>query len=105
MDVLQQFIQAQQASGDACSSRLVESKRILDGLLKDLKALSTQVDSHEEVLETETSNLNITELSVNAVNVAHKEALEACAKEKEAAAATLSQYQAEMEELNQIAKP
>jgi len=105
MDVLQQFINAQQASGDACSSRLMESKRILDGLLKDLKSLSNQIDSHEEVLETETSNLNITELSVNAVEVTHTEAMTVCEKEKQEALDRVSQYQSELEELNQIAKP
>jgi len=105
MDVLQQFINAQQASGDACSSRLLESKRVLDGLLKDLKSLSSQVDSHEEVLETETSNLNITELSVKAVEVTHIEAMTVCEKEKQDAADRVSQYQSELAELDQIAKP
>merc|ERR1719261_599544 len=105
MDVLQQFINAQQASGDACSSRLLESKRVLDGLLKDLKSLSSQVDSHEEVLETETSNLNITELSVKAVEVTHTEAMLVCEKEKQDAADRVSQYQSELAELHQIAKP
>jgi len=105
MDVLQQFINAQQASGDACSSRLLESKRVLDGLLKDLKSLSSQVDSHEEVLETETSNLNITELSVKAVEVTHIEAMTVCEKEKQDAADRVSQYQSELAELHQIAKP
>jgi len=105
MDVLQEFINAQQASGDACSARLLESKRILDGLLKDLKSLSTQIDSHEEVLETETSNLNITELSVKAVEVTHTEALTVCEKEKQDASDRVSQYQSELAELDQIAKP
>jgi len=105
MDVLQEFINAQQASGDACSARLLESKRILDGLLKDLKSLSTQIDSHEEVLETETSNLNITELSVKAVETVHAEALIVCEKEKQDASDRVSQYQSELAELDQIAKP
>merc|ERR1719261_62178 len=105
MDVLQQFINAQQASGDACSSRLLESKRVLDGLLKDVKSLSVQIDSHEEVLETETSNLNITELSVKAVEVTHIEAMTVCEKEKQDAADRVSQYQSELAELDQIAKP
>jgi len=105
MDVLQQFINAQQASGDACSSRLLESKRVLDGLLKDVKSLSVQVDSHEEALETETGNLNITELSIKAVETTHKEAMAACEKEKQDAAARVSQYQSELAELDQIAKP
>merc|ERR1719235_2994652 len=85
MDVLEQFIAKQQESGDACSARLLESKRVLDGLLADLKSLSTQVDSHEEVLETETGNLNITELSVKAVETAHDEDMAECDQQKQAA--------------------
>jgi hypothetical protein len=105
MDVLEQFIKAQEESGDACSSRLMESKRALDGLLADLKSLSTQVDSHEEVLETETGNLNITELSVKAVDVTHAEAMATCEKETQDAVSRVSQYQSELAELDQIAKP
>merc|ERR1719235_2381546 len=105
MDVLEQFIQKQDEAGDACSARLLESKRVLDGLLADLKSLSTQVDSHEEVLETETENLNITEISVKAVEAAHEEALAECDQEKQDAADVVSQYQAELAELDQIAKP
>jgi len=105
MDVLEQFIQKQDEAGDACSARLLESKRVLDGLLADLKSLSTQVDSHEEVLETETENLNITEISVKAVEAAHEEALAECDQEQQDAADVVSQYQAELAELDQIAKP
>jgi hypothetical protein len=105
MDVLQEFIAAQQESGDACSARLMESKRVLDGLLRDLQTLSTQIDSQEQVLETETSNLNITELSVMAVETAHKEAMAACEKETQDAHDRVSQYQSELAELDQIAKP
>jgi hypothetical protein len=77
----------------------------LDGLLKDLKDLSTQVDSHEEVLETETSNLKIAELSVKAVETTHKEAMDACEKEKQDAMDRVSQFESELAELMQIAKP
>merc|ERR1719235_848170 len=78
MDVLEDFIAKQQESGDACSARLLESKRALDGLLRDLKDISLQVDSREEVLETETSNLNITELSILAVKKTHEEGVAHC---------------------------
>jgi len=105
MGVLDDFIAKQQASGDHCSSRLVEAKRALDGLLKDLNSLVKQVDSQEEVLETETGNLNITKLSINAVEIVHKEAVEVCAKEKQDALDLMAQYQAELAELDQIAKP
>lgn len=105
MDVLDKFIAQQEESGDACSSRLMESKRVLDGLLKDLTAVSEQVDSHEEVLETETETLKITEMSVKAVKTAHAEAIAKCEKEKQDAAKEVSKYQAELAELDQIAKP
>jgi len=105
MDVLTKFIEQQNESGDHCSARLMESKRILDGLLKDLQSLSRQVDSHEQVLETETSNLQISELSRKAVEDTHKDAIAKCKKETEDAAQRLAQYQDELEELKQIAKP
>jgi hypothetical protein len=105
MDVLSQFIQQQQESGDACSARLLESKRILDGLLHDVKSLSVQVDSHEEVIETETGNLGITELSVKAVDTTHKEAGVQCETQTQEAVNRVSQYQSELAELDQIAKP
>jgi len=103
--VLEEFIQKQEDSGDACSSRLLEAKRVLDGLLADVKSLSVQVDSHEEVLETETENLNITEESVKAVEIVHDEAIADCDKEKQDAIDRVSQYQSELAEMDQIAKP
>lgn len=105
VDVLDQFIKQQEESGDHCSARLMESKRVLDGLLKDLKALSSHVDSHEEVLETETGNLNITKLSVKAVEDAHTEAMAKCKKEKQDARTAVSTYKMELAELEQIANP
>jgi len=105
MGVLEDFIAKQQGSGDACSARLVESKRALDGFLGDLKSLTAQVDAHEEVLETETENLNITEMSVKAVLTVYEEAMEACAKEKQDALDLVSQYESELAELVQIADP
>jgi len=105
LDVLERFITEQSFEGDACSARLLETKRALDGLLKDLKALSLQVDSHEEVLETETENLNITQLSVLAVEKTHGEGVEDCDREKQDALDRVSQYQSELDELTQIAKP
>merc|ERR1719498_445590 len=65
--LLDKFISAQTTSSDHCSSRLMESKRILDGILKDAKTLNSQITSREEVLETETENLKITKLSIDAV--------------------------------------
>jgi len=105
MDVLEEFIEKQEESGDACSARLLEAKRALDGLLKELKTLETQIDSHEEVLETETENLNITDLAVEAVKTTHKEDMDDCEKKKQEAMDRVSKYEAELEELHQIAKP
>merc|ERR1719443_69182 len=61
--VLDEFIARQETSSDFCSSRLKESKRALDGLLRDLHNLNIEVQSHEQVLATETENLNITYMS------------------------------------------
>merc|ERR1719388_143255 len=61
--LLDKFIAAQSTSSDFCSSRLMESKRILDGILKDANTLNGQISSREEVLEVETENLKITKMS------------------------------------------
>merc|ERR1719217_1103779 len=105
MDVLEEYIKKQEESGDACSARALEAKRALDGLLKDLKTLETQIDSHEEVLETETENLNITDIAVEAVKTTHKEDMAACEKKKQEAMDRVSMYEDELEEFDQIAKP
>merc|ERR1740138_1771314 len=57
--LLDRFIDEQAASKSACSSRLLESKRVLDGLLKDVSTLNSQVVSKEEIMETETQNLKM----------------------------------------------
>lgn len=102
---LDAFIRSQEESGDACSSRLLEAKRSLDGLIHDLRSLTSQVDSHQEVLETEEENLKATKLSIKAARATYREQIKMCKKEREAAIADLTQYTAELEELKQIANP
>merc|ERR1719161_831239 len=104
-DTLDVFIKMQNSSNDACSSRLMESKRVLDGLLKDLKAIEEQVDSHEELLETETENLNITHNAIDAAESMYETDTHQCNEEREGAKNDLAMYNAELEELKQIAEP
>lgn len=104
-DKINHFIEAQNDSKDACSARLVQEKRALDGLLADLKALSAQVSSHEEVLETETQNLKIVNMSIAAVEQTYAEMIGKCNEKHEEALRDVSQYSAELAELNQIANP
>merc|ERR1719281_664324 len=103
--LLDRFIDAQTKSESHCSSRLMESKRVLDGLLKDLKGLSAQVTSQEEVLETETENLKITKLSIVATETTYEKSIKVCKEERFEAETELKQYSSELEELNQIANP
>lgn len=102
---LDKFIDAQRGSSDACSSRLLESKRALDGLISDLKSLTSQVESHEEVLKTENENLKVTKLSIDAAKDVYRDKIKICKQERAQAIADLNQYMAELEELEQIAKP
>jgi len=104
-DILDKFISKQKAAGTACSARLMESKRALDGLLADVKKLSTQVDGHEAVLETENDNLNITKLTIASVESAYDDAVAECEKQKKEALEDLKQYTAELKELTEIANP
>jgi hypothetical protein len=106
-DSLDQFIRAQNrfVSSDHCSARLMESKRALDGLLKDLASISKQVESHEEVLATETENLNITHKSIDAVESTFEEDKAACEKLKQDAEDDFNTFSNELEELKQIANP
>merc|ERR1719316_2221772 len=102
---LAKSIAEQKSSDIACSARLLEAKRKLDALLKETKSLSTQVDGHEQVLETENENLNITKMSIEAVESDYDAAIEDCEKLKKEALKDLKQYSAELKELEQIANP
>lgn len=102
--VLDDFIDAQQNSTDACSS-LLESKQGLDGLMHDLKSVTSQVDSHHKISETAEENLKVTNLSIQAVEEAYRKKMKTCKKEREEAIADFIQYDAELQELEQIAKP
>jgi len=105
MGVFDKFISQQKASEDACSSKLLEAKRSLDGLLKDLQRLSNDVEAQEMILQTEIENLHFTILSEKAVNVKYEDAKAKCRILVEEAKEELAQYQKELEELNQISKP
>jgi len=102
---LAKSIAEQKSSDVACSARLLEAKRKLDALLKETKTLSMQVDGHEEVLETENENLNVTKMSIAAVESDYDAAIEECEKQKKEALKDLKQYSAELKELEQIANP
>lgn len=102
---LEAYIQEQADSENACSARLAEAKRALDGLLHDVNSLSAQVEAHEEVLETEAQNLQISKDSIDAVEAAHAEEIAACEAQRAEAKADVERYTAELEELRQIADP
>merc|ERR1719235_2754214 len=104
-DVLDDFIKAQAAAGTACSARLMEAKRALDSLNSEAKSLSNQVDSHEEVLETESENLNITKLSIKSVEEEYVDDVKECNRLKAEALKDMKQYAAELKELREIANP
>jgi hypothetical protein len=103
--LLDRFIDEQAASKSACSSRLLESKRVLDGLLKDVSTLNSQVVSKEEIMETETQNLKMSEMSIEAVKTMYKEMIERCRQLRKEAIEDYKKYRAELIELIQIAKP
>eukprot|EP00746_Dinoflagellata_sp_MGD_P008407 gnl/MRDRNA2_/MRDRNA2_116827_c0_seq1.p1 gnl/MRDRNA2_/MRDRNA2_116827_c0~~gnl/MRDRNA2_/MRDRNA2_116827_c0_seq1.p1 ORF type:complete len:448 (+),score=111.37 gnl/MRDRNA2_/MRDRNA2_116827_c0_seq1:96-1439(+) len=103
--ILDRFIEEQATSSSACSARLMESKRTLDGLLQDVKQVSVEIASHVTILETEMENLNITHMSIEAVETEMKQAFERCKKERADALKEVKQYSSELDELIQIAKP
>jgi len=104
-DSLQKFIGDQDASSDACSARLLEAKRTLDGLLHDVRTLSEEVLSHETLLSTESENLKMTHLAIESAEQSYEHEKGACKNEQDEARQDLSQYQAELRELVQIAQP
>jgi hypothetical protein len=83
----------------------VESKRVLDGLLKDVATLNSQVMSREKIVETETENLAISKMSIDAVKIEYKQAVKDCRRERREAIDDYKKYYAELKELNQIAMP
>merc|ERR1719333_979686 len=103
--VLDSFIEKQKESGDACSARLMEAKRAYDGLLKDVKLLAAQIDAHESAMEAEKEDLSATLESIEQVEDEHKEELDKCAKKKKEALDAKAGFEAELKELQQIAKP
>merc|ERR1719281_107541 len=103
--VLDDFIKKQKESGDACSARLLDAKRGYDGLLKDVKALTTQIDAHEKVLEAENADLSATLDAIKEVEDEFDEDIAKCKKEKKEALDDKAGFEAELEELKQIAKP
>lgn len=105
MSEFEKFIATQNDSVDACSSKLLESKRSLDGLLKDLFSLSNQVEAHELILQTEIENLHFTMMAEKAVIVRYEAAEKDCREQILKAKEEMSQYQRELAELDQIAKP
>jgi len=100
---LDEFISEDNTSSTACSARLFEAKGTLDGLIEESTSLSTQVASHEQVLETETENLNITDASIAAADAVYQHELSECETAKQAAIKDHNTYTAELEELDQIA--
>jgi hypothetical protein len=103
--LLDKFIEAQTSSKDHCSARLMESKRVLDGILGNLRVLSKQVTSKEEVVETETENLKITKLSISAVTTEFTKQTKICKEEHNEAVQELKMYSSELDELLSIANP
>lgn len=103
--LLDKFIDAQTASKSACSSRLMESKRVLDGLLKDVASLNSQVMSREEIVETETENLAISKMSLEAVKTEYYKSMRHCKQQRKEAIEDYKKYAQELNELNQIAMP
>lgn len=103
--LLDEFIESQASSKAACSSRLLEAKRVLDGLLKDVETLNSQVLSKEEIVETETQNLEISKQSIEAAKTEYKEEIKRCMKERKEAIEEYKIYRKELIELRQIAMP
>lgn len=104
-DSLQKFVAGQQASSDACSARLLEAKRALDGLLHDVRTLSQEVMSHETLLSTEAENLNMTHLAIESAEQVYEQEDGECNRQQDEARQDLAQYKAELLELIQIAEP
>eukprot|EP00746_Dinoflagellata_sp_MGD_P002044 gnl/MRDRNA2_/MRDRNA2_103945_c0_seq1.p1 gnl/MRDRNA2_/MRDRNA2_103945_c0~~gnl/MRDRNA2_/MRDRNA2_103945_c0_seq1.p1 ORF type:complete len:386 (+),score=104.47 gnl/MRDRNA2_/MRDRNA2_103945_c0_seq1:78-1235(+) len=103
--LLDKFIKAQTDSSDHCSSRLMESKRVLDGILGDLRTLNKQVTSRQEVVTTETENLKITKESIKAVETEYKKSVKICTEEVKDATEEFRTYERELDELKSIANP
>merc|ERR1719191_422558 len=103
--VLDSFIEKQKSSGDACSARLLEAKRGLDQLLKDVKLLAAQIDAHQAAMEAEKEDLAATMESIEQVEDEHKDDLAKCAEKKKEALDAKAGFEAELKELQQIARP
>merc|ERR1719171_967067 len=93
--VLDDFIKKQTDSGTACSSRLLEAKRGYDGLLKDVKLLQNQIDSHQEAMEAEKTDLEQTMDAIKEVEESYKDDVKKCDKLKQEAKDEKAQFEKE----------
>merc|ERR1719409_515552 len=101
-DAFEKFLKEQAGSSQACSARVLESKKQLDGLTFRLNDLATQIDVNEGIRDTERQNMNSVKASKNATETKYQNDLAKCEDQKEEAKNDLDRYTKEQEELDAI---
>jgi len=99
------FISQQDSASHACHAKMLEDKRTIDGLLSRVEAISDEIESNTEIIETQTDEMHERKAEKVAAEAAHQLGLAECEKAKTAGQAEVKKYDAEIEELTQIADP
>lgn len=104
-DAFEKFITANKHSNDRCSARILEAKRTLDELSVRVEEISEQVTGHTEVLSSATENLKIAQDNIAQIRRAHEGQEKECHAKAQEAKEEAEGYEAELEELRQMANP
>eukprot|EP00746_Dinoflagellata_sp_MGD_P162260 gnl/MRDRNA2_/MRDRNA2_89732_c0_seq1.p1 gnl/MRDRNA2_/MRDRNA2_89732_c0~~gnl/MRDRNA2_/MRDRNA2_89732_c0_seq1.p1 ORF type:complete len:762 (+),score=201.19 gnl/MRDRNA2_/MRDRNA2_89732_c0_seq1:130-2415(+) len=103
--LVDQFIESQSGSEDACHSKLLEARHQLNQLYDVLSLLLTQVNSTENALILYDKELQDKLKELTEIEAWRDEELEKCKKKKEEAEKMYIQLTAELKEMHQIASP
>lgn len=100
-----QMIRGQIQSSSPCTSALLDVKHEVSSLVHDLKALSEQVGTHVQTLESETGNLNRSVTAFESVQQEYSRGMTECSDKHKQAVHDLSSYKGQLEVLKQVVKP
>lgn len=104
-DAFAKFVDEIQQSTDACSVRLHSSSVTLHHLVARAKTLGAELEAHQKTVVSETENLNATEAAIREADGTFAEQQSICEQARQEAEQQLTQFRAELVELEQIANP
>jgi hypothetical protein len=102
---MEQFIKQQQASSDSCHAKYVEVRRTLDGLHMKVDLFSKEVESNEAIISAHTDIMEEKSDQKKAAEEKYQEDIAECKRIRDEDYKEVEGYQAELDELTNIANP